>query len=791
MTKLLILTNSSNIRELENSGEFYISYNETITYQGETPCEYHFIDLLKNNPTISSIVDKVFMIVNPCCLNDNPDLKCNYLSDNAINNICINKRKCNGIAINIKNVEVIVAMSEAADHVLQSIYPNIIFKVIPSTILYKYLDYIMINEANLGAAISLCIFNFSRLPEKINENSLKKMITNIPQGIIIGLTLRSKNKCHYETKLIERTMFSLITSYKRINNYPNNNFGYCFDMLEIFFYAKNRQIEHPINLYDYEEYKVMYDILMDMSEKNPNLTLKEILEHLRKMNEFTTFLDIIQKTTNQSISTPFFFLKIITETETISLNIENIKLYLTELKSLKEKIDLAAMFGAYRGYHALKDNLYQMSDVKIFKPVNDVKVYNQTPQTTNPPVVKNATPNLDAYKDIVCSKKQINNTIEFISNILNIPEHYITKEIECKTLTLDDNNYQEKKLLNTNFVPHNFNQQNFVAANDITADNILLADIDNEFGLDPIFNNGLTENILQSILEKNKTPNNINAQFLLVENNFDEPPASSNEISSLDSNITPLTKTDVVEKSNQEHNNNKLYNNHQNRTEIDANIEVNTKHINAIENERRCNETLNLIVPIAKNQEKTSNYVLASVEAFKQALQICKSFAEISKEDIRSTIINIIKSEAPIKKDLIYKRINLLCHRLNISLKKEDKKKIKEELEYSIVKLNCITDDEDFIYIYNKPVYARNRRAKMYLTTAKLLRNAHNICKPELIASINIFKENGTIFGDTPDPMEIIDLLGLTKITSSPISKQNIERINSIIKSIYPENSAD
>ena len=64
MTKLLILTNSSNIRELENSGEFYISYNETITYQGETPCEYHFIDLLKNNPTISSIVDKVFMIVN-------------------------------------------------------------------------------------------------------------------------------------------------------------------------------------------------------------------------------------------------------------------------------------------------------------------------------------------------------------------------------------------------------------------------------------------------------------------------------------------------------------------------------------------------------------------------------------------------------------------------------------------------------------------------------------------------------------------------------------------------------
>ena len=79
----------------------------------------------------------------------------------------------------------------------------------------------------------------------------------------------------------------------------------------------------------------------------------------------------------------------------------------------------------------------------------------------------------------------------------------------------------------------------------------------------------------------------------------------------------------------------------------------------------------------------------------------------------------------------------------------------------------------------------------MYLTTAKLLRNAHNICKPELIASINIFKENGTIFGDTPDPMEIIDLLGLTKITSSPISKQNIERINSIIKSIYPENSAD
>jgi hypothetical protein len=790
MTKLLILTNSSNIRELENSGEFYVSYNETNTYQGETPCEYHFIDLLKNNPTITSIVDKVFMIVNPCSLNDNPDLKCNYLSDGAINNICINKRKCNGIAINIKNVEVIVAMSEAADHVLQSIYPNIIFKVIPSKILYKYLDYIMLNETTLGAAISLCIFNFSRLPEKINENSLKKLITNIPQGIIIGLTLRSKNKCHYDTKLIERTIFSLITSYKRLNNYPNNNFGYCFDMLEIFFYAKNRQIEHPIKLYDYEEYKVMYDILMDMSEKNPNFTLNEIIEQLKKMDEFTAFLDIIQKTSNQSVSTTFFFLKIITENERICLSIENIKLYLTELKSLKEKIDLVAMFGAYKGYHALKDNLYQMSDVKIFKPINDVKVYNQETQTTNTSITQAETHNLDAYKDVVCSKKQINNTIEFISNILNIPEHYITKDIKCKTFSLEENKQPEKMFLNTNFVPHNFNQQNFVAANDITADNILLADIDNEFGLDPIFNNGLTENILQSIVENNKTTNNINAQFLLVEKDFDEKQTSSNNTASSNSNISSFTKTNNKAESNQEHNNVNEYNNLNDNSKIDANIEVNTKHISAIENERRCNSTLNIIVPIAKNQEKTSNYVLASVEAFKQALQICKSFAEISKEDIRSTIINIIKSEAPIKKDLIYKRINLLCHRLNIRLKKEDKKKIKEELEYSIVKLNCITDEEDFIYIYNKPVYARNRRAKMYLTTAKLLRNAHNICKPELIASINIFKENGTIFGDIPDPMEIIDLLGLTKVNTSPISKQNIERIETIIKSIYLEDTA-
>lgn len=717
MSKYLAIIDSYRLANIILSGEVTVSSFEIEEFTDPTPPDYLYTDLLEENWTLNNLSDKIFLMVTVLQERD-PE---------------------RGLSISVSEIDFIQTLTQESQNALSNQYPNFIFETVPNkdTVITRFLDFIVRREASLGAVACRILQGLCEAPTPINAATMLEFVPNLPTDLILGLTLKAKNIPFYKTKYNQRTLLSLVITYTRSQNYPKNDLGYCFDMLEIYHYTKNRADLDEPNMDKIRSASNLYSSLSELLIGKDDISLSEAIDLIKKEPSLQPFFNTINNLSNGMTYVLFHFIKAKDKISQLGVTRSLINNISFELDTIREKEYFSLLLGGHLGFRCLSATLYHSLELPVtVSPRNNLDFQIERESERIIDSEENSVPNqMESFSssennfqfqniqfDRLDEKpvKAQTNTALFVSHLLGNVRGF-SNGIDLSTpLPTDPLALME-------------------AANDKSIIGASILDDDNfdVFGIDPLLGDGALDfNFLDTSSDNN---DNLFLEEVIQENK----------------QFLELTTTDKSDES------------------IPS---ITSSHSS---NGARSNK---VFLGINHKQRKVAHYNIAYLRWFTEALEVNRTFESVTANELRTVISSIIKSEAPIRKDLIDKRIQQIAKNIGIVPKKSDITRINQEIAYVISKFDYTVDDEDFVYRTNKPVFARDRTAIPDDTRQlKELRSAQYVCRKEIIAAFNIIKDYQNLAFAEPSAYDICVLLGLSENTASKSYKSNCIRIEEVL----------
>ena len=327
MSRFLAITDSSKIKSLLACGELYLSPRELVEIYSADPYTADYQNLLEDNFNFKKVTDKIFLLISQ---------KEERETDTGMD-VCISE------------IEYIIALNHHAADLLQSKYPILKFNYLNKKygILKNFINFVIRRDCSSGIAVMRILFGLTELPVTLNSYNLLDLSTQPDRELLVAKHLINQRISYYQTGLTYRTMLTLVTMYNRTMNYPKEDMGYVFDMLEIFHYVIDRSDRNPPSAGSSWLKHPIYSSLIRIYEEKPDMVLEEILFKLKSMPVAEKFLHTVSVLSGGRIDLIFIYLKAKKLIDTAKMSRSVIAGFATMCKDTDERELLASWLGCW------------------------------------------------------------------------------------------------------------------------------------------------------------------------------------------------------------------------------------------------------------------------------------------------------------------------------------------------------------------------------------------------------------------------------------------------------------
>lgn len=781
MSRFLAITDSSKIKSLLACGELYLSPRELVEIYSADPYTADYQNLLEDNFNFKKVTDKIFLLISQ---------KEERETDTGMD-VCISE------------IEYIIALNHHAADLLQSKYPILKFNYLNKKygILKNFINFVIRRDCSSGIAVMRILFGLTELPVTLNSYNLLDLSTQPDRELLVAKHLINQRISYYQTGLTYRTMLTLVTMYNRTMNYPKEDMGYVFDMLEIFHYVIDRSDRNPPSAGSSWLKHPIYSSLIRIYEEKPDMVLEEILFKLKSMPVAEKFLHTVSVLSGGRIDLIFIYLKAKKLIDTAKMSRSVIAGFATMCKDTDERELLASWLGCCLGYSRISSRLYASMDLCIMKDPDYTGDLNENADDTDnpiksflphrPEVLSGDNGNRSGSEDTVLSSQLIN----------DIPEDTVKTETETLTPVSQDATGTGIPGINgSEMLTMNIKNR---AAND-----------DPEVNIGSIYTDTPVDSTSQIQRFNTVTDMSITDLDNYIGNNplTDNPDGLDNESAPLDKDdpaVSALDLSNISFTTNEPRNGDigishilpdGFFDNYfatdtpsqvpeNNESEGDRFELIDLMEYSSVNNEAdsRNNEGDSSEDESATKAQLTG-YRCAYLNGIIQALTIKPNFLALGDDEIFCAVKSLITTEAPVSKDMIIKRFAGICRQTGTHFRQEQKMKLRQELTHVIEQLHCETDEENFIYCDNSPVNVRRRSTDSLIYDNNMplpreIRYSSSVSSQEISAAVKMLMSDGNLGlgGIKLKPEDINRYMGLLKNPNKAEHQKETERLKKLI----------
>ena len=646
------------------------------------------------------------------------------------------------LEVSISEVEFLVALDEKAQEKLSQAWPEFHFESLPPNFLkgQNYEFPVLDRQTRMGAAAAMILLGIAPAPDIISEQTLMNLEPHISDSVMMGIRLRSLKRPYFSTGYQERTLMSLVISYTRnpAFGYPDTDAGFCYDIMDIFHYLVNRSDKTPPS-HDKASFNTgILNELRELCESNPDMALEDLISRMDELPCCQRIINVFSHLSDNKPEIPFFYLKAMHHIRTNrGWNQNFISGLASWLRNDAEKKYFAVLLGASAGFEKLSIPLFRFLSISIISDCED--------------------PNTCIASTAADGRLED-------SNFLNVD---VFERDAANPGEDDDKEDRDSGVSETlapapaeNSAPVPQKPSLLTYQDDSPGDSDSNPEILNVFSIDMSTND--QEFDMPEFINTDETFNG----FMMSEED-DEISAAGGRSYAANGERKEAVSAAILDFES---------------SRKEAQEKVNQKAVNP-----ETPFTAMFPAPFTTRQKSIPPYQRASLDALSQAMQITHNMAEIADAELRDSVLSLIETEAPVRRELIMARLKLLARRNKTPFRKGQEELKVQELINDVVSgpgpgRRFVTDSEGFIYHRRKFVLARSRNladSKNDSTVADYLRSPENISRAEIAAAYFIAKSTGNLLINEITPQDIIDIFHL-KPRGEKIQK-TADRIQEVI----------
>ncbi len=646
------------------------------------------------------------------------------------------------LVIYLPQIQFLICLDEQSEAILEHKYPAFIFKSLPSYLLISFIGIKVHHNASMGISALRMICGLDTIEP---DRSMLKLQENriIPPDLLTGLSLKEQNVPYYQTSLEHKTLLSLTANYQRTQNYPNEDIGFVYDLLEIYYYLSNRSnTEVPSQeLLD----PCALSALNEIYQHFPTLSVVELAPYIARDIRLQRFYNIICTLTAENcFLIPLLHLKGMTIANNINCTQQQLTELINVLPTLAMRENLAVRLGSCLGFEKLARLLYINTSIPI---LDNSKI-----------MLSSTASNIDAVNGMTAK-----------SNITSA--NSITDDNMLDTLpSLEQNLALMPGMMPKMLVAPTDMTAQQRASNDQTnpTPDIGFTDAgDEQFGIEPLIRDDAWDLFTATTLNNNNEQHDAQLE--------EHQQAQASQVIQL-SNFMQYNPSITVScnNSNAKHTSSK-------------------NSSNASDNKTATESYRPLViytVKIANRQKKISDYIITNLVWFKQSLAISQNLASLTPEEILKALTNIINTQAPITIDLLFTFFKHMCRNSNpvLPFTRLQKAKLEHELNYILNADDRYYIKDGFIYRHNKPVFVRFRgNINISGALKKKIRAVNNVSDTEIVACYNFLIKNSNLSVE-PVAKDILTTLGLAETKMNlKVLDQRLQHIKMLDKKLQLE----
>ena len=639
------------------------------------------------------------------------------------------------LEVSISEVEFLVALDEKAQEKLSQAWPEFHFESLPPNFLkgQNYEFPVLDRQTRMGAAAAMILLGIAPAPDIISEQTLMSLDPHISDSVMMGIRLRSLKRPYFSTGYQERTLMSLVISYTRnpAFGYPDSDAGFCYDIMDIFHYLVNRSDKTPPS-HDKASFNTgILNELRELCESNPDMALEDLISRMDELPCCQRIINVFSHLSDNKPESAVGYLKAMHHIRTNrGWNQNFISGLASWLRNDAEKKYFAIILGASAGFEKLSIPLFRFLSISIISDCED-------PNT--------------------CIASTAGDGRLEDSNFLNVDVF----ERDAANPSEDDDKDDRDMSSGTAVAPAPAENPGsapqkpslLTYQDDGPGDSDSNPEILNVFSIDMSTND--QEFDMPEFINTDETFNG----FMMSEEDDESNDAGGGSYAADGERKEAVSAAILDFESSRK----------------EAQEEVNQGDL----------FTAMFPVPFTTRQKSIPPYQRASLDALSQAMQITHNMAEIADAELRDSVLSLIETEAPVRRELILARLKLLARRNKTPFRKGQEELKIQELIKEVVSgpgHSFVTDSEGFIYHRRKFVLARSRNladSKNDSTVADYLRSPENISRAEIAAAYFVAKSTGNLLINEITPQDIIDIFHL-KPRGEKIQK-TADRIQEVI----------
>lgn len=640
--------------------------------------------------------------------------------------------------VSISEVEFLVALDEKAQEKLSQAWPEFHFESLPPNFLkgQNYEFPVLDRQTRMGAAAAMILLGIAPAPDIISEQTLMSLEPHISDSVMMGIRLRSLKRPYFSTGYQERTLMSLVISYVRnpAFGYPDTDAGFCYDIMDIFHYLVNRSDKTPPS-HDKASFNTgILNELRELCENNPDMALEDLISRMDELPCCQRIINVFSHLSDNKPEIPFFYLKAMHHIRTNrGWNQNFISGLASWLRNDAEKKYFAVILGASAGFEKLSIPLFRFLSISIISDCED-------PNT--------------------CIASTAGDGRLEDSNFLNVD---VFERDAANPSEDDDREDRESNNSGTaapdpaeNSGPVPQKPSLLTYQDDGPADSDSNPEILNVFSIDMSTND--QEFDMPEFINTDESFNG----FMMSEEDDESSAAGSSGFYSADGERKEAVSAGILD------------------------FESSRKQVKQEEASPGELFAAMFPVPFVTRQKSIPPYQRASLDALSQAMQITHNMAEIADAELRDSVLSLIETEAPVRRELILARLRLIARRNKTPFRKgQEELKVQELIKEVVSDHGFVTDSEGFIYRRRKFVLARSRNladSKSDSTVSDYLRSPENISRVEIAAAYCVAKSTGNLLINEITPQDIIDIFHL-KPRGEKIQK-TADRIQEVIRAL-------
>ncbi|WP_274967827.1 hypothetical protein [Succinimonas amylolytica] len=643
--------------------------------------------------------------------------------------------------VSISEVEFLVAMDEVAQDKLGQKWPEFHFEVLPKNFLkgQNYEFQVLDRQARMGAAAALILLGIAPAPDCITEQALLDMAPDISDSVMMGIRLHSLKRHYYTTGYNERTLMSLVISYVRDFSfgYPETDAGFCFDIMDIFHYLVNRGDITPPSHDKASFNTVILNELRELQKSAPDMAILDLIGAMEKLPGCQRIINVFSNLSDNMPLIPFFYLKAISQIrgKKKRWNQKFITGLATWLSNDREKECFATILGAAMGFEKLSLPLYRFLSVSIISDCEDPNTciagstgkledenFLNVDDFDHDSPLAAANPEESSAGDSTAAPDQTGSVKDGRTASADNPDACSFLDYRNYSQTMEDGN---PELLNVFSIRFSENDQ--------------------EFDLPEFIN---TDDTFNAFMSDDEEPDAFSDDRTFRGGSFPEEAPVSAAI-----------------------------------LDIGSSRKENLKNAEEAPEDRFA---VMFPVPFVTGQKSVPPYCRASMDALSQALQITHNMSEISDAELRDSVLSLIETEAPVRREFLLARLRLIARRNKTPFRKgQEELKIQNLISQVISENGYITDSEGFIYRRKQFVHARSRNladSRGDSTVSDYLRSPENISRAEIAAAYYAAKSSGNLLINDITIQDIIDIFHLK--SRGEKAQENLKRIQEVMEAL-------